>query len=152
MFAALRHLRQPDDERVLWADAVCINQKDIVERGHQVAIMSPVYTSTTEVSVWLGQEPASPLPTTALKRLFDLGKNSPDLEELNAVVRYKLGMQQESAWPNATPQLTPGELTAISPNFESDEPLVAFRLLCILSNDSHIHPITKRVRFYRLKM
>lgn len=31
---ALRRIRLPDRIRRVWADAVCINQKDSVERGH----------------------------------------------------------------------------------------------------------------------
>src|SRR5277367_3747830 len=32
---ALRQLRYTQDERVIWIDALCINQYDIVERNHQ---------------------------------------------------------------------------------------------------------------------
>ena len=31
---ALRHLRLANEERILWIDALCINQKDIEERNH----------------------------------------------------------------------------------------------------------------------
>ncbi|KAK5634682.1 hypothetical protein RRF57_010395 [Xylaria bambusicola] len=33
---ALRRIRNPRDVRVIWIDAVCINQDDVDERGHQV--------------------------------------------------------------------------------------------------------------------
>lgn len=33
---ALRHVRLRDSVRCLWADAVCINQSDVKERGNQV--------------------------------------------------------------------------------------------------------------------
>ncbi|KAE8451708.1 hypothetical protein EG329_003165 [Mollisiaceae sp. DMI_Dod_QoI] len=33
---ALIHLRRPDVPRVLWVDALCIDQNNIEERGHQV--------------------------------------------------------------------------------------------------------------------
>ena len=51
---ALKYLRKADSERVLWVDAICINQKDVKERGHQVGIMHDVYSNATEVVVWLG--------------------------------------------------------------------------------------------------
>lgn len=35
-------------------DRVCINQKDVNERGHQVGMMRDVYSKATEVLIWLG--------------------------------------------------------------------------------------------------
>jgi hypothetical protein len=37
-----------------WIDALCINQQDVVEKGHQVQKMGSIYTMATEVLVWLG--------------------------------------------------------------------------------------------------
>lgn len=53
---ALRHLRKSDTSRVLWVDAICINQEDDTEKGHQVDIMRDVYSKATEVLIWLGVE------------------------------------------------------------------------------------------------
>lgn len=52
--AALRHLRYEDRPRTLWIDSICINQKDIIEQGAQVAFMADVYGSAQRVLVWLG--------------------------------------------------------------------------------------------------
>jgi hypothetical protein len=43
--AAFRKFRQQADGAVvvIWADAICINQKDIQERGQQVSIMADIY-------------------------------------------------------------------------------------------------------------
>lgn len=43
LWAALHHLRylSGGKERVLWIDAICINQDDLSERSHQVAIVGP---------------------------------------------------------------------------------------------------------------
>lgn len=38
----------------LWIDAICINQEDIHEKNIQVRMMGDIYTSATEVLVWLG--------------------------------------------------------------------------------------------------
>ena len=53
---ALRRLRAHGNGAVvtLWADAVCINQDDVDERGKQVALMGRIYKSCTDVCVWLG--------------------------------------------------------------------------------------------------
>jgi hypothetical protein len=41
---------------LLWADAICINQKDVHERNHQVGLMGKIYSQATNVLVWLGSE------------------------------------------------------------------------------------------------
>ncbi|KAE9377499.1 HET-domain-containing protein, partial [Stipitochalara longipes BDJ] len=40
---ALRHLRHPVEARLLWVDALCINQEDIHEREQQVKHMGAIY-------------------------------------------------------------------------------------------------------------
>jgi predicted AAA+ superfamily ATPase len=39
---ALQYLRCPDKERVLWIDAICINQDDNAEKSNQVQLMSGI--------------------------------------------------------------------------------------------------------------
>jgi hypothetical protein len=48
---ALRYMKLKDEVRVLWVDAVCINQADDGERGHQVAQMGMIYSQATTVRV-----------------------------------------------------------------------------------------------------
>ncbi|RYP74374.1 hypothetical protein DL771_003041 [Monosporascus sp. 5C6A] len=52
---ALQHLRYEDRPRVLWVDALCINQNDKDERREQVLIMRDIYEAATKVLAWLGQ-------------------------------------------------------------------------------------------------
>ncbi|KAF3763467.1 HET-domain-containing protein, partial [Cryphonectria parasitica EP155] len=52
--SAFRHLRSSTAPRALWADAVCINQKDTRERSEQVELMRDIYAHCTGVLVWLG--------------------------------------------------------------------------------------------------
>ncbi|KAJ9616572.1 hypothetical protein H2200_000291 [Cladophialophora chaetospira] len=42
--------------RVLWIDAICINQENIIERNHSVAHMGKIYASATRVLCWLGPQ------------------------------------------------------------------------------------------------
>ncbi|KAK3050012.1 hypothetical protein LTR09_008667 [Extremus antarcticus] len=51
----LRRMRRPDCQRVLWIDAVCINQDDDKERGVQVAMMDMIYSKGFRNLVWLGE-------------------------------------------------------------------------------------------------
>jgi len=53
---ALRHLRYSDQSRIMWIDAICIDQSNVVERGQQVAIMGDIYMLSVRVVVWLGPE------------------------------------------------------------------------------------------------
>jgi len=53
---ALEAIRDPNDEISVWADAVCINQEDLLERGHQIKLMTQIYSGAGEVLVWLGSD------------------------------------------------------------------------------------------------
>jgi hypothetical protein len=55
LHTALLHLRDPEFERVLWIDAICINQDDKLERGYQVQFMARIYGRADKVIVWLGE-------------------------------------------------------------------------------------------------
>lgn len=66
---ALRGLRRNDRERVLWIDALCIDQGNATERAHQVLQLSRIYSSARRTLVWLGDEDetATETLTSALK-------------------------------------------------------------------------------------
>jgi hypothetical protein len=51
-----KRLRRQDAVRVLWADAICINQGDIPERNKHVQLMSRIYAQPSAVVVWLGDD------------------------------------------------------------------------------------------------
>jgi hypothetical protein len=51
---ALQAFRHPEDVRIVWADALCINQEDPEERSRQVSMMGKIYRSASRVLVWLG--------------------------------------------------------------------------------------------------
>lgn len=54
--SALRHLRNQDLPRILWIDALCINQYDQQEKSNQVSIMQSIYANAAQVVIWLGTE------------------------------------------------------------------------------------------------
>lgn len=49
-------LLAPGEEQWLWADALCINQKNLQEKNHQVPLMEEIYSSAHRVFAWLGRE------------------------------------------------------------------------------------------------
>lgn len=57
--SALRHLRYKDRTRILWVDALCINQDDAVEKGHQVRYMGDIYRKSSRVCLWIGDSDAA---------------------------------------------------------------------------------------------
>jgi hypothetical protein len=54
--AALKHLRYSDRDRILWADAISINQSDNEEKSLQVVQMGQIYAAAERVVVWLGMD------------------------------------------------------------------------------------------------
>jgi hypothetical protein len=54
LYLALQQLRQRDEDRILWIDAVCIDQKNLKERSHQVQQMGEIYKQADRVVFWLG--------------------------------------------------------------------------------------------------
>lgn len=54
--AMLRRVRLPKLKRLVWVDAVCINQECVVERNHQVRSMSKIYRGASGVLIYLGEE------------------------------------------------------------------------------------------------
>lgn len=55
LHGALRQMRLESGIRVLWADAICINQADDEEKSVQVAMMSRIYEGGFQTLAWLGE-------------------------------------------------------------------------------------------------
>ena len=56
LFDAIRRVRTPISSRLIWADALCINQDDVRERSTQVSRMNEIFRGAYEVLAWLGEE------------------------------------------------------------------------------------------------
>ena len=55
---------------LLWVDAICINQDDLLERNHQVGLMGQIYSKATLVLSWIGMSDKD--TSTALKLISRL--------------------------------------------------------------------------------
>ncbi|KAK4925712.1 hypothetical protein LTR49_007322 [Elasticomyces elasticus] len=53
LLAALQELRQRG-VRLVWADAICINQADLYEKAAQIQLMGRIYARATRCVAWLG--------------------------------------------------------------------------------------------------
>ncbi|KAH8722793.1 heterokaryon incompatibility protein-domain-containing protein [Phaeosphaeriaceae sp. PMI808] len=54
--AALSRLRNHSMERMLWVDAICIDQANNKEKENQIQSMAKIYGQANRVIVWLGEE------------------------------------------------------------------------------------------------
>ena len=55
LHAALLQLRDRTFERIIWVDAICINQKDEEEKSHQIGLMAKIFGLADRVIVYLGE-------------------------------------------------------------------------------------------------
>jgi hypothetical protein len=55
LFHALLKLRLRDKDRILWINALVINQSDLAERATEVAKLSAIFSKAIKTLVWLGQ-------------------------------------------------------------------------------------------------
>lgn len=88
LLTALRYLRRPGTERVLWIDSISINQDDIQERSVEVARMGLIYNKARQVIVWL--DPASENSALAVETLRSIGRDvryDPKLHQSGVVYR-----------------------------------------------------------------
>lgn len=65
LYLALQRLRLQYEQRFLWIDQICINQRNIYQRNSQVQQMGTIYSKAQYDIVWLGE--GSP----ATHRIFD---------------------------------------------------------------------------------
>ena len=102
--AALRSLRYrpfhdaANNDRILWIDSICINQKDIQERNLQVRRMLDIYKSALRVTVWLGEgDQDSDKAMTFINKYLGLLSNQ---ESFSKVVENELSkpMQLQDEW------------------------------------------------------
>jgi hypothetical protein len=75
LHAALLRLRNHAMQRILWVDAICINQVDQKEKEHQIQAMAKIYGQANRVVVWLGE--AADGSDEAIEQLRVTGDNTP---------------------------------------------------------------------------
>jgi hypothetical protein len=71
LHAALLHLRDRFMDRILWVDAICIDQTNTAEKSQQVQSMAKIYAKASRVIVWLGE-----MESTSAQALEDIRMSS----------------------------------------------------------------------------
>lgn len=95
---ALRHVRLRDSVRYLWADAVCINQRDIKERGNQVHLMKEIYSRSKTVRAWIDIDLSPENPVVRKLLTLDLEGTIDQLGEDPEFWRILLPLLQDEYW------------------------------------------------------
>jgi hypothetical protein len=75
LHAALLRLRNHFMERILWVDAICIDQENQEEKEHQIQSMAKIYSQANRVVVWLGE--AAEDSDLALEEICLAGRKKP---------------------------------------------------------------------------
>jgi hypothetical protein len=79
----LRFLRPSKGIRMMWVDALCINQKNQTERTQQVSKMSEIYKQCSRVVIYLGPDLALSTPGhfASRRKLHELGEGPVRLKD-----------------------------------------------------------------------
>lgn len=91
---ALRHLRRPRDSRLLWIDALCINQADGLEVNSYVQRMWAIYQNSRNVVVFLGE--SSQASDQALQLLFELSCLSAEASQRHTQITQVIEDEQKA--------------------------------------------------------
>ncbi|KAL2821837.1 heterokaryon incompatibility protein-domain-containing protein [Aspergillus cavernicola] len=89
LWLALLQLRiRQFDHNVLhfWIDAICINQDDISERGHQVNLMGDIYSNAHFVVSWLG---SGTIDTRIAIKAISMYNTTPDESAKSGILAQK---------------------------------------------------------------
>jgi hypothetical protein len=72
LYQALKSLRYEERKRVVWADGLCINQDDKIERGSQVKLMGDLYSQADCVVCYLGESSEdTDLAMRAMQQMYE---------------------------------------------------------------------------------
>jgi hypothetical protein len=82
LFAFLRCVRESGETSLLWADAICINQRDDKEKTFQVRMMGEIYRKAKSVIAWLGEEGEHDAAAFELMRHLCPSSKAPTKEEM----------------------------------------------------------------------
>ena len=99
---AFRRLRLADQSRLLWVDAVCINQSNSTERAQQVAQMANIYRHAIRVAAWLGEDEGGALDMESIlslsRKAEEIGLQSPREENRDIIRNHVYGNMERVNW------------------------------------------------------
>lgn len=96
LHAALSRLRDHSLERIIWVDAICINQGNEKEKEKQIQLMARIYGQAHSVVVWLGKEADN--SDVALEAIISAGNDRGLKFTDNAIVQQAVIKLLERKW------------------------------------------------------
>jgi hypothetical protein len=99
---ALRCVRKSGETRLIWIDAICINQDDIGERGSQVSLIAWIYQNSRLNLVYLGGEDAvAATAVVSIKGLMEeIDEKIGDIAKFRDIMRgFKMGTKSIPSQP-----------------------------------------------------
>ncbi|EPE03851.1 HET domain-containing protein [Ophiostoma piceae UAMH 11346] len=95
LYDALNYLRLQDQTRVLWIDAICVNQANDAEKSDQIVRMADIYNLAFRVLSWLGPESSDDNSDLAISTLTYI---SQQVEAVGNGGTYETPNAKESRW------------------------------------------------------
>ena len=115
---ALHYLRSTTLDRILWIDAICIDQGNSKERLHQVTYMGDIYKAADSVIIWLG--PAADNSDSLFRCLQQVCEGVTDSsDDLRQTLRFRIEHDPE-IWQQKEKQ-TEVKGTTLSRTYSKDE-------------------------------
>ncbi|CAI4219565.1 unnamed protein product [Parascedosporium putredinis] len=112
--AILTTLRRETEPLVIWVDAVCINQDDLVERAAQVQLMRRIYSKADLVRVWLDEDIDISSPGFTKLAGLNAGSTIQDLGASPALWDPVLAIFQSAYWKRVWIQQEISNASAVS--------------------------------------
>lgn len=116
LFIALEFLRYQDKERVLWADSVCTNQDDPLERNHQGKLRGAIFAKASQILIWLGGDASDldgvqELVPHALSKLPKLDLERPNIDLVTLTKTWEDFIEREEVSGRARVEFPPAGQT-----------------------------------------
>lgn len=96
---ALRNLRRPNSSRFIWADAICIDQKNAMERNSQVLMMPDIYHNARRTIVWLGEDSPAEDGRLSMQYIQDCSKFLSSTQKSVMPSQSSIPLATFSSWP-----------------------------------------------------
>lgn len=142
--AVLKRLRQHDEPKTLWIDAISIDQENIVEKSTQIPLMGEVYSKAYRALIWLG-EPQSAEAEGVFNALPELSKvtyQEPNSISGKATFRLSSHVCSSIAFDISHQILTLGDTRRVIASRNTLPPISS----AYLTSSAHGH--CKRLRFH----
>jgi len=104
LLLALARMRQSGCQYV-WADQICINQLNNVEKEHQKALMPDIYALVSVVFVWLGEDTNTQSAARGIAMARKVAKSTEESQILTAPEKF-LQMTSEACAAYGIPDIT----------------------------------------------